>query len=92
MIESFTTHTGRVVTGKELQAALSAVADDWAQLATDIHQEDCYAPHVTPEQRDEYLIEMLKDAEDIRAGHVRSFTIRQCINTKLTGECVALLG
>lgn len=89
-MESFTTHIGRVVTGEELKAALSAVADDWAQLAIAIHREDCYAPHVTLEQRDEYLIEMLKDAEDIRAGHVRSFTIRQRINTKLTGECVAL--
>lgn len=91
MIESFTTHAGRVVTGVELQAALDAVADDWAQLACDIHSENAYAPHVTIEQQDEYLTLMLQEAEAIRAGDIRSFAIRQRINEKLTGECVALL-
>ena len=87
----FRTHTGEIVTGDKLQAALNAVADDWAALGRAIRAEDRYASHVTEETKDAALVKMLASAEAIRQGDVKSFTIWQRVNAKLTGECVALL-
>lgn len=90
-VEAFRTHGGEVVTGERLQAALAAVADDWAALAERIRQADNYAPHVSEQTKDDALKRSLAHAERIRAGHVESLTIAQRLNTKLTGQCIALL-
>lgn len=85
------THTGEIVTGPRLQAALAAVADDWTALAHAIRHEDAYASHVTEADKDRYLADDLELAERIRAGNVARFTVWQRVNLALTGECVALL-
>lgn len=85
------THTGEIVTGPRLTAALNKVADDWANLACAIRGEDAFASHVTEETKEQALTEMLERAEAIRNGDIGSFTIWQRVNEVLTGECVALL-
>jgi hypothetical protein len=90
-MQSFRTHTGEIVTGERLQAALETVADDWIRLAHAIRKEDAYASHVTENDKDRYLAEGLVAAEEIRHGDVNSFTVWQRIDTELTGECIALL-
>jgi len=92
MIDTFRTHTGELVTGPRLTAALASVASDWAGMAHAIRQEDAYASHVTEADKDSYLAADLAMAERIRNGEVKSFTIWQRVDTALTGECVALLG
>jgi hypothetical protein len=87
----FRTHTGEIVTGDRLQAALSKVADDWRNLARAIRKEDRYAPHVTDATKEQAMLDMLSRADEIEAGDVRSLTIWQRVDTELTGECVALL-
>lgn len=92
MINTFRTHTGELVTGPRLAAALDSVANDWADMARAIRREDHYASHVTEADKDGYLADDLALAERIRNGEVKSFTIWQRVDTALTGECVALLG
>lgn len=91
-MNSFRTHTGEIVTGDRLVAALSKVADDWEEMARAIRKEDRYASHVTEDVKDARLAKDLETANRVRAGNVSSFTIWQRVNTVLTGECVALLG
>lgn len=75
-----------------LQAARETVANDWAQLSRDIREEDCYAPHVTEEEKDRFLAEGLAYAEAIRNDTApASFTLWQRMFEAITGECVALL-
>ena len=88
---TFRTHTGEIVTGDRLTAALNAVADDWAENARAIRREDRYASHVTEDRKDENLAQGLAYAEKIRRGEATGFTTWQRVNTALTGECVALL-
>lgn len=88
---SFRTHTGEIVAGERLQAALTKVADDWRNLARAIRREDRYASHVTDATKEQAMLYMLARADEIEAGDVRSFTIWQRVDTELTGECVALL-
>lgn len=90
-MQSFRTHTGEIVTGERLQAALNTVADDWACMAHAIRKEDAYADHVTEAQKETYLARDLEFAELIRNGQTYGFTTWQRINTELTGQCVALL-
>lgn len=92
MTDTFRTHTGELVTGQRLTAALASVASDWVDLAHAIRREDAYASHVTEADKDSYLAADLALAERIRNGEVKSFTIWQRVDTALTGECVALLG
>ena len=87
----FITHTGEIISGERLQAAINNVADDWANLAYAIRKENAYAPHVTEKQKEDKLNRMLASAEEIRHGKIDSFTIWQRVNNYLTGECVALL-
>lgn len=89
-METFRTYVGDLVTGERLQAALNAVAEDWAQMATAIRREDAYASHVTDAEKDEILERDLAFSEAIRRGEATGFTIWQRINTALTGECVPL--
>lgn len=88
---TFRTHTGEIVEGERLNAALAQVANDWRDLAHAIRKQDCYASHVTEDTKECALQEMLQRADEIKAGDVRSFTIWQRVNTVLTGDCVALL-
>lgn len=60
----FRTHTGEIVTGDRLQAALSKVADDWRNLARAIRKEDRYAPHVTDATKEQAMLDMLSRADD----------------------------
>jgi len=88
---NFKTHTGEIVTGERLTQALNEVANDWANLGRAIREENLYASHVTEEQKEENLMRDLAHAEEVRNGEIKSFTIWQRVNEKLTGECVALL-
>jgi hypothetical protein len=88
---TFRTHTGEIVTGERLTAALASVANAWADNARAIRREDHYASHVTEATKDNALAEGLAFAEQIRRGETTGFTTWQRINTALTGECVALL-
>ncbi len=90
-MKSFRTHTGEVITGPRLDAALNKVADDWAALCHAIREKDAYASHVTEEMKDRDLDDGLAFAESIRKGETTGFTTWQRINAELTGECVALL-
>ena len=87
----FRTHTGEIVKGDRLVAALEKVANDWVKLAHDIREEDAYADHVSEETKDQILADDLRFAESVRAGKPFGFTIWQRVNQELTGECVALL-
>ena len=90
--ETFRTHTGEIVGWQRLAEARNAVADDYAKLARDIRTENCYASHVTEEEKEQYLREGLETAERIRNGTEHGgFWLWQRLNTKITGECVALL-
>ena len=88
---TFRTHTGEVVEGECLAAALKQVSDDWRRLGFDIRNEDAYADHVTEAEKDAALLTMLDEADAVASGRVQSFTIWQRVNAVLTGECVALL-
>lgn len=90
-MQPFRTHTGELVEGERLTAALAKVADDWRDLAYAIRRADNYASHVTEETKDAALAKALESAERVRAGEVKSFTIWQRVNMMLTGECVAFL-
>lgn len=88
----FRTHTGRIVSGNELEVALVEVANDYRELALAIRKENSYASHVTEEQKEENMARMFAMADDIERGEgLNNFTIWQRINTKITGECVAFL-
>ena len=89
---NFKTHTGEVVKGRRLTAALDAVANDWAENAKAIRLEDAYASHVTESVKEHNLQNQLAQAERIRAGSEPiGFWLWQLINLKLTGECIASL-
>ena len=90
-MNSFITHTGEVITGSRLDAAIAKAAAFYAANAHAILKEDAYASHVTPEQKQAYLIEALEGAAIVRGGVVNSFAAWQRINTELTGECVGKL-
>lgn len=87
----FRTHTGEIVSGDRLTNALSSVADDWATLARAIRAEDAYASHVSEADKNQIMKRGLAHAEAIRSGEIGGFTIWQRVNTKLTGQCIALL-
>lgn len=89
-VSTFRTHTGELIDGERLQSALREVADDWRHLAHAIRSADEYAPHVTEAQKDGVLHDALQCADEIERGAVRSFTIWQRVNTKLTGVCAPL--
>jgi hypothetical protein len=88
----FRAHTGELVTGQRLADAIEAVATDWENLARAIRKEDAYASHVAEQTKEENMLAMIEAANNLRAdGPGMSFTFWQRINTRLTGECVALL-
>lgn len=90
-MQSFRTHTGEIITGERLTAALNAVADDHIENAHAVRAEDAYADHVTETRKHEILMWDLGFAEKIRRGQATDLTTWQRINQALTGECVALL-
>ena len=87
----FTTHTGEVITGTELQRALNQVAWFYETNAKAVRLEDPYADHVTEAQKDQNLADRFAYAESIRKGEIGDLSAWQKVNTALTGECVALL-
>lgn len=88
---TFRTHTGEIVQGERLQDALDSVANDWRQLAYDIKRENAYTSHVTEEAKVDFLNCDLITADRIQRGEESGFWLWQRINSKLTGECIALL-
>lgn len=90
-INSFKTHAGEIVSGSRLQAALDTVANWYCDNAYAIREQDEYASHVTEETKEQRLREGLLKAERIRTGDIDNLSIRQRIDTVLTGKCVALL-
>lgn len=87
---TFTTHTGEIVEGERLTAALDAVSKDWVDLAHSIRAEDAYAAHVTEAQKAALLAADLAFAERIKTEGAKGFTVWQRVNEKLTGVCLAL--
>ncbi len=90
-MDHFRTHTGEIVSGERLRAAINEVADWYADNARAIRREDLYASHVTEARKEESLARGLEFAEEVRRGEACGFSVWQRINTKLTGECIALL-
>lgn len=91
-MESFKTHKGDIVTGTELQTALNAVGDDWEKLAKAIYKENAYANHVTEQTKLDNLRCGIETAKRIRQRQETGLWLLQRLNTKLTGECIAMLG
>lgn len=89
----FKTHTGKIVRGKKLVMALNSIADDLLERAHKIRNEDDYASHITNESKDRILNEAIEDSERIRNPNNIKYELWlfQRLNTKLTGECIALL-
>ena len=88
-VTQFRIHTGEIVRGRRLMDAFDAGADNRIKLANAIREEDAYAPHVTEQQKEDDMLDMLESAERIRAGTEKmGFWLWQLINTQLTGECV----
>jgi len=88
----FKTSTGKIVTGKRLQRALQAVAEDWRASALAVHRNNMYPPHVTRSQKRRLLIDELKRAQRISdMTEPVGFWLWQRVNQKLTGKCVAFL-
>lgn len=88
----FITHTGEIVTGERLKEAINQYADDCIENAHGIRLEDHYAPHITEEQKDQYLKESLDRAEMIKRGYIdlNNFGVWQRVNKILTGQCIPL--
>ncbi len=90
--DKFRTHKGEEISGERLTDALNKVADDWADNARKIRQEDEYASHVSEKEKDDTLLKDLEYAEEIRRGEkTNNFTIWQRVNQELTGESVPFL-
>ena len=70
MTDAFRTHTGELVTGPRLTAALASVASDWADMARAIRREDAYASHVTEADKDSYLA--AREAVGLASGAARA--------------------
>lgn len=87
----FRTHTGELIEGEQLRAALNAVADWYEANARAIRREDCYASHVTETRKDELLNKGLEFAASVRRGEQLGFSVWQRLNAHITGECVAFL-
>lgn len=88
----FRTHTGEIVSGERLTAAMNAVADWKVENSHGIRREDCYADHVTEKTKEDSLARGLETAERIRNGtEPMGFWLWQLIDTELTGECIAFL-
>ena len=90
--DTFTTHTGEVITGQRLAQALNAVADWKVKNAHGIYNEDFYASHVSKKTKLNNRERDLECAERIRNGtEPMGFWLWQRINNELTGECIAFL-
>lgn len=91
-VRSFTTHTGVVVTGGKLQAALDHVAAWYRGNAVDTYLSDDYGSGVSESIKRQRFIQQWDGAEQISQGFgCHSFTIRQRLDSFLTGETVSFL-
>ncbi len=85
-------HTGKILNETELANALKIVANDWRELAHAIKAENAYGSHITEAQKEQFLADGLRYADEIEKGlHNNNFTICQRVDTLLTGECIAFL-
>lgn len=72
--------------------ALLKTAEFYAKNAQGIFDEDFYADHVTQEEKERFLKDGLKYAEEVKNGnHLTCFSVAQKFHYILTGESVALL-
>lgn len=79
-------------TEEQIQSARESVAKWWEENRRAVRRKDNYAPHVTEDEKDQYLREGISYAREIAAGlHDGCFTVAQRIYAELTGECPALL-
>lgn len=91
-MNEFRTHTGEVVTGERLTAALKTVGDWYIKNAHAIYDKNLYAAHVTEQTKKDNLQRQIELGERIAAGREgNGFWLWQRINTELTGECIAFL-
>jgi hypothetical protein len=89
----FKTHTNILIDENSLiyKNALKIVAENHRDIARNIFNSDCYAAHVTEEQKITNYNKDLLHANQIENGTANmSFTLWQEINTIITGECVPL--
>lgn len=89
--EKHVTHTGEIVTGERLQAALTKVANHWLMNAVELYMSNDYPAHVTEAVKRERFSKDREFAGQIMRGEATGFTIWQRVNIELTGECVAFL-
>lgn len=88
----FRDSNGRSVTSAELQVALDHVAEDWLLMGFNVYMMDEYPAHVSESAKQARYEKGKEVSERIRDGReLNNFTIRQRVNTYLTGDCVALL-
>ena len=86
------TREGKVIKGEAVIEAVKAVCEEYRKNAFELRNSDCYASHITEDQKDEYLIISIMLANDLEEGRINpTFTDWQRVNQKLTGETVALL-
>jgi hypothetical protein len=85
-------HTGRILTESELKEALAKVANEYRETAHIMRTSNYYADHITESDKERFLVELLKKADEIEKGlHNRNFTIWQKVDYMLTGESVPFL-
>jgi len=88
----FTTHTGERIGYPRLGAALLSVANTWKELAKAVRVENAYADHVTDQEKEKIMLDMLEQADRICMGvEPMGFWLWQRVNLELTGKCVGFL-
>jgi hypothetical protein len=85
-------HTGKILTESELKEALATVANEYRETAHIMRTSSYYADHITESDKERFLVESLKNADEIEQGlHNRNFTIWQKVDYLLTGESIPFL-
>lgn len=88
----FKDSNGRSVPSAELQNALNRVAEDWLLMGFNVYMMDQYPAHVSESAKYARYEKNKEVSERIRNGlELNNFTIRQRVDTYLTGNCAALL-
>lgn len=91
-IKTFITSEKQIFKVSELANVLSEIATEAENRAKSKRLGTSYASHVTEERKEQIYQKELILAEEIRQGeHLHCFWLWQRVNTKITGQCVALL-
>lgn len=89
---AFKTHKGDIIEGDKLKEACEIEAQWIEANAKSVYESDNYASHVTEQEKLDALHRRYDLAQSVREMKgLNNFTIWQRINTRLTGECIALL-